>query len=315
MGESILKLFHVALAVVLLTPSLSYSQTKDKGQSSSVSGNEEGPTAFLQVQANSTPFGLISSADINLGYNLTSKLGVDAGLPIFYTRSPFSQVINKDWKTDTLLGEPYVDVHYSTTKMGAQFVSVLTGTIPVEGAVRIYSTGRFGVDWFNHIQPEKSFGRITPFVNFGISNGTINRYYMPRPYSVVRPYQTLGIMGDGEAGVSIQVIRGVQIGGSAYGLLPGGPQKIFSRLVTPGSSVVGDSNHGRFFYSAFETKGNSSIDRDNGFSAWTEVTRQRNLTLIVGGTHSVHYRYDALNVILNFDATSLFRTITGQTGK
>jgi hypothetical protein len=280
-----------------------------------VSEPGEGPNAFVQVQGTSSPLGLISSVDINLGYNFRPHLGADIGLPIFYTRSPFSQVINQDWKTDTLLGEPYIDVHYTTTRFGAKFTTVGTVTFPAASSVRIYTTGRIGGDWFNHIEPAKSFGRITPFINFGVSNGTINRYYMPRPYSTVRPYQTLGGMGDGEAGASVQVIRGVKIGASVYGLLPEGSQKVFSRLVTPGSSVVGDSNHGRFFYSAFETKGNSSIDRDNGYSAWVEVTRARDITLVVGATHSVHYFYNSVNVVLNFDATQLLRSITGQTGQ
>jgi hypothetical protein len=311
-GEGLLRLFCVALLLAFLVPSSSFSQTQTPTQSSSVPEAAEGPTAFVQVQGTYTRLGIISSADINLGYNFNTRIGADVGLPIFYTRSPFSQVINHDWKTDTLMGEPYLDVHYNTTRYGARFTSVLTGTIPAASSVRIYSTGRVGVDWFNHIQPEKAIGgRITPFINFGLSNGTVNRYYMPRPYSTVRPYQTLGIMGDGEAGVTIQVIRGIKIGGSAYGLQPGGPQKVFSRLVTPGSSVVGALTHGRFWNNAFETVGNSGIDRDNGFSAWVEVNRLRNVSLMVGATHSVHYAYDSVNLVVNFDATDLLRSITG----
>ena len=311
-GEGLLRLFCVALLLAFLVPCSSYSQTQTPSQSSSVPEAAQGPTAFVQIQGTGSRLGIISSVDINLGYNFNSRIGADVGLPILYTRSPFSQVINRDWQTDTLIGEPYLDVHYNTTRSGTKFTSVLTATIPAASSVRIYSTGRPGLDWFNHIEPEKTLGdRITPFVNFGLSNGTVNRFYMPRPYSTVRPYQTLGIMGDGEAGISVRVRRGIKVGASAYGLLQGGPQKVFSRLIIPGSSVVGDSGHGRFWYSAFETVGHSDLNRDNGFSTWVEVTRARNISLMVGATHSVHYAYDSFNLVLNFDATELLRSITG----
>jgi hypothetical protein len=45
------------------------------------------------------------------------------------------------------------------------------------------------------------------------------------------------------------------------------------------------------------------------------VTRARDITLVVGATHSVHYFYNSVNVVLNFDATQLLRSITGQTGQ
>ncbi len=307
-----MKLFHFALIATLLAPCLGYSQTKTQSSSPPADQTVEGPTAFVQLQANSTPLGLVTSLDTNVGYAFSARFGADVGVPIFYVRSPFSLVINHDWKTDTLLGEPYLDAHYTIPWHGAQVTSVLTGTFPASSSVRIYTTGRVGVDWFNHIEPVKSFNGITPFFNFGVSNGTVNRYYMPRPFSIVRPYQTLCLMGDGEIGASYRIIRGFKLGASAYGLLPGGPQKVFSRLVTPGSSVVGDSNHGRFWYSAFETVGHSGIDRDNGFSAWLEVTRIRNVTVQIGATHSVHFAFDSLNLVVNFDATSLLRALTEQ---
>jgi len=272
-----------------------------------------GPTAYVQLQGGGYPKSIVSSVDINLGYNLTDHLGADIGLPIFYVRSPLTLVLGSDWKTSTLMGEPYIDVHYKLSRVGVHLTTVLTGTVPASSPERIFTTGRAGVDWFNHIEPAKSLGRITPFLNFGAANSTVNRYYMPRPYSIGRPYQTLGLIGDGEVGLSGKLPFGIVIGASAYGLLPSGQQKIFSRLVTPGSTVVGEFTDNRYYFSAFETTGPASIARDSGYSGWVEYNKVRNFSLQVGYTHSNHYRYDMITLMLNFDGTELIRTITGKT--
>lgn len=277
-----------------------------------------GLTGFVQLQGTSTPLGLVTSLTTNIGYNFTPRFGADVGLPIFLVRSPFSPVLARDWSWTALLGDPYIDVRYKTTRSGVNLVSVLTGTIPASSPERIFTTGRFGVDWFNHV--EGKLKGFTPFLNFGAASGTVNRYYMPRPYSMARPYQTLGFISDFEGGTHYQIRPGYKIGASAYALVPGGPQKVFSRLVAPGSSVVGDYDHNRYFYHEFETISQTYLDqdeskprlgagiaRDNGFSGWLEISKVHNVTLLIGYTRSVHYAYDALNVGLNFDATSLIK--------
>lgn len=348
--ESLLKVIHFILAIVLLAPGVTFAKWKifhlplphrAKKESSSPETKQEppapepkkepastsaasasapapamdiaGPTAFVQLQAGGYSRSLVSSADINLGYNLTEHFGADIGLPVFYVRSPLTLVTSSDWKTDTLIGDPYIDVHYKLDKMGVSLTSVLTGTVPASSPERIYTTGRAGVDLFNHIEPAKPIGRITPFINLGAANSTINRYYMPRPYSIGRPYQTLGMMGDGEVGASAKLPFGIVIGASVYGLEPVGKQKMFSRLVTPGATVVGDFTDNRYYISAFETMGPASIARDNGYSGWVEYNKVKNLSLQAGYTHSVHYRYDMVTLVVNFNGTSLIRTITGKT--
>jgi hypothetical protein len=312
MGGKGVRLFQAVLVAALLAPSLASAQTSPQSASPS-SLPAEGPTAFLQVQGNSTPLGLVIGYDVDIGYNLTSHLGADVGFPFVSVRSPLTLVANHDWMWTTLVAEPYVAVHYTTTKSGANITSVLTGTIPAANMIRIFSTGRFGVDWFNHIEPEEAiFKGFTPFANLGASNGAVNRFYMPRPYTSARPYQTLGFMGDFEGGATYEVRKHYKIGASAYAIVPAGPQKVFSRLVTPGSSVVGDGHHGRTFYSAFETVGHEEIDRDNGFSGWLELTSAQNVNVQIGYTRSVKYALDSVTLVVKLDATSLIRTITGR---
>lgn len=266
-----------------------------------------GVVAFEQFQASSTPLGAVLILNTDLGYAFTPHLTGDVGLPVFFTRSPFPMVSTQDWRWTTwLLGEPYVDVRYTTNPFGSSITSILTGTIPVSSPERMYTTGRFGVDWFNHI--EKTYKGMVPFLNFGVANGTVNRFVMPRPYSIARPYQTLGFMSDFEGGASYKFGRGLAIGASAYALVPGGQQKVFSRLVSPDYALAGDGSHGRFFDSAFETIGPSSIARDNGFSAWLDVTRLKHTDIQIGYTHSVHYALDSVTLMINFDGGYLFKS-------
>jgi hypothetical protein len=256
---------------------------------------------------------------IDAGYDFTPHFGVSGGLPLFHVRSPFSVVANHDWRWTTLLGEPWVDVHYTKTRKGIDFLSVLTGTIPLSSNVKTFTTGRFGVDWFNHL--EHPFNKFTPFLNLGASNGTINRYLLPRPYSEARPYQTLGFMSDFEGGASYVIRRRFLLGVSAYALVPAGPQKVYSRFVSPDSNIAGDGNHLRYFDSAFLSTSQtvvvngtpvapscvSCIDRDNGFSGWFELTGGRYGGLQLGYTHSMHYRLDILTAMFNFRVTWLLR--------
>jgi len=291
----------------------------------------------LEFQGQRSNLGVVMCQVTDVGYNLTEHFGGDFGLPVIFVRTKFTLTTDHDWEWTTLWGSPYVDLHYTNARAGARFITVLTGTFPLSSQERTFTTGRAGVDWYNHIEPDKPLP-IKPFVNFGISNGTVDRFYLPRPYTIIRPYQTLGGLGDGEVGATIVLRRGIsaphlphiphtphiglggitaeglEFGGSVYGLLPVGSQKVFSRLVAPGSAVVGDQDHGRYFYGQFETKGDSSIARDNGYSAWLEITRLRGLDLQISYTRSIHYATDTVGLVLKIDATSLIRflTATGQ---
>jgi hypothetical protein len=285
------------------------AQVEKKEQTKPTSQAEQrGPTAFVQFQGSSSPLGLVLTVVPDVGFQFTRHFGGSVGVPIFFVRSPFPLVTNKDWLWTTIMGSPYVDVHYSATRNGTSFTSILTGVIPVSSSRRSFTTGRAGVDWVNHI--EHRFKGLAPFLNLGAANGTVDRYVLPRPYSLARPYYTLGFIADAEGGISYEVQRVCKVGVSAYALVPAGPQRVYSRLVAPGDPVVGSGDYNRYFYSAFETSGPSRIARDNGYSAWFEVTRLRNLSVQVGFTRSVHYNNNSVTLMVNFNGTSLLRTLT-----
>jgi hypothetical protein len=340
------------LFIVLMLPCLA------KGQAASQKAPEPPPTSqaapeeapsptgwigFVQVQSSASTAGTVVIADTDIGYAFTEHISGDIGLPVIFTRSPFSPVTGHNFVWTALFGEPYLDARYTRTYHDLHLTSVLTATFPVTGQNRIYTTGRVGGDWFNHV--ETDVGGATPYLNFGASNGAVNRFIMPRPYSQARPYETLGFLGDLEGGASYKThksfLQGLEGGASAYALVPVGPQKVFSRLVVPYSSLAGTGNHYRYWDATFETNkpiqiaavqaltgqsgtfdncsvvnnllscagGLSRIARDNGYSAWVEVSRWQPISVQLGYTHSVHYALDVFTLTLKFDSQSMIRNI------
>src|SRR5215471_16630360 len=111
----------------LLLPSLSAAQTENQpaatpptsappaGLATSASDGSEsqGWTGYVQFQGSSSTLGGVLNEAVSGGYDFTPHFGLSAGLPLFHVRSPCSIVTDKDWRWTTLLGEPWVDVHYT----------------------------------------------------------------------------------------------------------------------------------------------------------------------------------------------------------
>jgi hypothetical protein len=294
-------IYRLLLVIIITTfwmPNRSIAQdSQTQEPQATETANTVGSTAFAQFVVNRSNLGTLYNEGVGVGYNFTGHVGADIGFSLYTVQSPFSNVLNHDWRWTTLLGDPFLDVRYATKRYGLDITSILTGSIPVASPERVYSTGRFGVDWFNSVGGH--YKGLAPFLNFGAANETVDRYVLPRPYNIARPYQSLGFISNFEAGASYTIFRHYSVGASAYALVPGGPQKVFSRLVSPDSPVAGDADHNRIWNSAFETTGDS-----------LEVARIKNLKVQVGYTYSVHYALGSAFVLLRFDGTSLIRTLT-----
>ncbi|MGH9444223.1 MAG: hypothetical protein ACRD3O_00535 [Terriglobia bacterium] len=280
--------------------------------------------AFAEFQGSYSELGIVGMIDVDVGFKFTNQISADFGVPLVGSRSPFSPVINHDWYFSGALGEPYVDVRYNRQlRSGATLTSILTGTIPVGNEEVTFTTGRAGVDWFNHV--EKKMGLLTPFLNLEASNGAINRFIMPRPFEEARPFETLGLLTDYEVGSEFHLprfLKSESLGASVYAVVPIGPQKIFSRLVLPYSTIAGDGHHDRYFDSTYETTGyvgacpmcgapSEHDDRDNGYSGWLTIARFQPFDLQLGYTRSVHYDLNEYTVTLTFDGRRLVKKITG----
>lgn len=284
------------------------SQDQQDQEAQTAAASPTGPTAFAMAVGKYSNLGGVYSAGIGIGYNITEHLGGDVGASLYTIQSPFSVISKRDWTFTTLAGDPFVDLRYTMKWHGFDATSVLTGTIPISSPQRVFTTGRFGVDWYNHISAD--YAGFTPFLNFGAANETVDRWLIPRPYNIARPYQFFGPNGNAEAGASFTIFKHYTVGASAYTIVPVGKQKVFSRLVTPNTSVVGDANHNRVWNHAFETIGDSKLGRDNGYSGWVDVARVKNLTVEAGYTYSAHYRWGSAYLMLRYDGTRLIRFLT-----
>jgi len=292
---------------------------------SSVNGSADtpGPTAFVQIHGADFNMGTIATYDFDLGYRVNSHTSVDIGVPLMTTRT-FFPIVKADYRYTTILGTPYIDVRYDTKHNGTNFTSILTGAAGMN-MVKTYSNGRMTVDWFNHVDRNYQVLNydviFTPFLNFGFGTGTVDRQVMPRPYELDRPYETLGLMGNGEVGGAFTFKKFYRLEGSAYGLSPVGPQKVYSRIVAPDDAIGGDGHHNRFWDQYFETGGElvntygsgpSRIDRDNGYGMYLEVSnkRWRNVNLEIGYTRSVRYDYGEGFIMIRYNFTNILRSLT-----
>jgi hypothetical protein len=296
--------------------------TPEKTTSSSDSAESVGPTAFVQFGGNGFNMGAVGTTTFDFGYKFNSHVSADIGLPLYTVRTPFSIVATKDWRYTTIIGAPYLDVRYDTKRNGTNITSILTGAAGFN-MVKTFSNGRMTVDWFNHFDhPYQVLNYdvlFTPFLNFGGGTGTVDRQVMPRPYEMARPYETLGTIGNGEIGGAFTVHKVYRLEGSAYGLAPGGKQKVYSRLVSPDSLLGGDGHHNRYWDQYFETGGElvntlgggpSRIARDNGYGMDLEVTRFKNITVQLGYTRSVHYDYGSSFFMIRYNFTGILRNLT-----
>ena len=294
----------------------------EKTASASENANTTGPTAFVQAEGNHSNMFTVLTYDFDLGYRWSPHVSTDIGLPLMSTRTPFPIISTVDWRDTTIIGAPYIDVRYDTKRGITNITTILTGSAGFN-MVKTYSNGRMTGDWFNHFDRNYQIlnydAIFTPFLNFGGGTGTVDRQVMPRPYELARPYETLGLIGNGEAGGAFTIKKIFRLEGSAYGLAPVGPQKVYSRIVAPDNLLGGDGHHNRFWDEFFETGGQyvntygsgpSRIARDNGYGVYLTINKYKNLEFMLGYTMSVHYDYGSSFIMLRYNFTGLLRNLT-----
>lgn len=328
-GTREVRLIYTFLVFAFLTVQFGMAQTTpaSSSNSSSSASSDTGPTAFVQAEGNHFNMGDVLTYDFDLGYKFNEHLSADIGLPLFSTRTPFSVITTVDWRDTTIIGAPYLDVRYDTKHGSTNITTMLTGSAGFN-MVKTYSNGRLTAQWFTHFdRPYQVLNYdviFTPFLNLAAENGSVDNQVMARPFELARPYETLGGLGEGEIGGAFTIHKHYKLEGSAYGLSPVGPQKVFSRLISPDSLVGGDGHHNRFWDQYFETGGEifniyggglSRISRDNGFGTYLSLDqlgrfRIKNLSVELGYTRSVHYDYGSAFLMLRYNFTGILRSLT-----
>jgi hypothetical protein len=256
---------------------------------------EPGFTFYEEFQGSSSNLGQFTVFAPNVVYNANRYFGLGVGIPIFFIHPSQHSLTN--WRTwNNQFGDPYVQLRFKVPNSFVNYNSNVTTYAPVADFKTGFTTKRVTIDWYNHL--ERTFGRVTPFVDASMGNTVIDRHFL------VHPFSTLGFVGEFEGGASYRLYRSLRIGASLYDIQPSGTQKIFSRMYRPGlpPSTV-QANHGRVFETAFETTGPEKLVRDNGYSAWITVGQpSQAVNFEVGYSRSVKYALDSLSFRIGVNA-------------
>ena len=250
-----------------------------------------GWTSTMSFEGNANSSERVLDLNSSVGYNFTKNWGADLGVPFTFASSSTSTTTSTGGKTSSSsalnsIGNIFTDIRFAAKGSALDYASTLTAAAPTGSKKNGISTGRANLGWNNHL--EHGFDLLTPFIEAGFSNGLTDTPLFHRPFTSV------GFVSQFTGGTTLDLGHDCSLGGSLYDVLPAGTQKVYSKLVSKGSTqTAGSGSHGKTWELAAETVGTSALTRDNGGSVWFEYAPKA-VDLQVGYTHSVHY---ALNTV------------------
>jgi hypothetical protein len=242
-------------------------------------------------------FGNVMSLDTSTGYRFNKYFGVTAGLPVYFVHDDASTTANGQSLNSHGIGDVYFGPQFWASNKVFNFSSTLLATAPTGSVDDGLSSGRYTLDWNNHI--DHSFKHLQPFVEAGIGNSIPNIGYQ-------RPFTSYGTVGHLEGGSLFKFNRYVAVGASGYGIFPTDDQRVFSRVVHVGQLGT-PPVHGRHFLATHEVFGSSDLTRESGFSAWIGSAPTHVMDVKVGYTRSATYDLDTISFRLGVDLARMFR--------
>lgn len=287
------------VGIVFLFCASTMAQSNVGSQKNGPEQDEKGITGYVQFGGSSNASGRVFKLDGSLGYDFNSHFGVDVGVPVYFAHS--STTVGSG-ASDSGIGNPYADFRLTFRGPSISYRAIVTGYFPVADTKKGFSTGRMTGDWTNRF--EASASRLTPFLEVGIGNTIRDSRFFDRPFT------SLGFNGHVEGGTTVALVNHVELGGSAYAVLPAGQQTIFSRMPTSmagGAMAGGAMQHGRVFDNATETVGTADLARDHGFSAWIGAYPGSYIELELGYTRSVSYDLNTVSFNVGVRLNQLLR--------
>ena len=213
---------------------------------------------------------------------LNDIFSVDATIPIYFYRlaesrstrpRPNAHLVNQR-------GEPG-DVVFGAH---AQFIPPLflyqiTGSFTAPTGDEAYglTTGRVTFDLNNHF--ERTFGRMTPNLELGAGDSStlVNRI-------LTKNYTSLGPLAHFQAGLGVELQRGISFEADAYEQLPLGDQKIYGPSRKGKATVVTGHN----------------VTEDNGLIATLDVPAGGNVTFSGSYSRSIRLRDDTAAISVTY---------------
>jgi hypothetical protein len=280
--------------IVMAVPALLFAQAPP-----TTGESEKGWTSYASFEGTSNSDGQVMQLNSSVGYNFTKMWGVDGGVPIYFVHN---SVNPQGFQTSNNgLGDMFADLRFKLEGHAVNYASTLTGTAPTGDSNKGLSTGRATIDWSNRF--DHKFDNFTPFVVAGLGNTS------PQQRFFHRPYMTLGFMSHFEGGATYDIGKFVSVGASGYYLLPGGTQKVYSRLFKQNTLGFGSGGHGRFWEVLPFVTGPSDIAKDNGLSTWVDVTPTKIVDLEAGYSRSTQYDLNSFSFGIGFNIGEMFKHV------
>ena len=245
-------------------------------------------TETLQGELQSS--GNVVKLDSTVGYDFSKRFGVFVGVPLYFTGGVSSTTGTSTSGGGAGLGNIYLGFAFRAPNPTLNYASTVMLFAPTGSVSAGRSSGRAGFDWSNYF--DRSFGRITPFVDAGLSNT------VPDTRLVTQPFTSLGLVSHFQEGASFELPRHFSVGALAYENVPFGNQKVFSKLVKdsnrgPGSSSGGGPGPSRgrdVFRQQFFSSG-TGLTRENGATAWLGFEPSTYWSAQAGVSRSITYAY------------------------
>jgi len=244
----------------------------------------------------------VMSLDSTVGYVFSPKLGVDAGIPIYFVRGNYVTSTGTTQNTSANgLGDLYAQIRVSMPSEFVNYKMVLTGSAPTGDSATGLSTGHATYDWTNHL--DHSLGQLTPFFEVGIGNS------IPSALAFNRPYQTYGHEAHIQGGAAYQVANYLTVGASGYAIAPWGTQTLTSRVVGPSGPRPGNGGNGHapVFATNNQTTGTSSLADDNGVGIDANVSPTPVLSFSVGYSRSFHLDLNTVSFGIGVNVSRILR--------
>ncbi len=163
----------LAVLLLLLAPNLRAQSPEDDGKDL---------VWYESVEGSANADGQVTRFDSVAGYNFNRYFGADLGVPFLFVRANSTSTTSGTTSANGI-GNMYTDLRFTLRDPVVNFISTLIGAAPTGDSSKGFSTGRATYDWSNHF--DRSFGRLTPFGVFGVSNTVADTRYFVRPFSTL----------------------------------------------------------------------------------------------------------------------------------
>ncbi len=267
---------RIALALCLFAAVSAFAQSS--GDQSAAT-----PSGFLLnvgLDGSFDSSGHVMDFGTSAGYRFNRHFQADLGVPFYF-------LSNSTGGSSSGVGDAALALRLLFGNPKLNYASSLTTFLPTGNQDLGLSTGRATFDWTNHF--DHAFGRVTPKLDIGLADTVMNSRYF------VRPFTTLGFNTHAEGGASVDLFKNLSVDASAYGIMPSGTQKMYSRQVPAGFLGNPAAKHGRAFESSHFTTGTADLTSDHGFSSGLDLNPAPCVDLYGGYTRSVKYALDEVS--------------------